>query len=121
MEMDKEFVKGDIILSTLEINEFVDNNPILLLSDQCGDEMNNMNCLSIGMSGNFVRFWHNSEVAKLYDGEKESLRYKTLQIISSYILGEIDCEELFRKIGSIQAESLISMLEDDCFLNIRKK
>ena len=114
-KMNKGFVQGDILLPTLEINKFVDNNPILLLSDQCSEEAGDMNCLSIGMTGNFIRFWHNPEVAKPYDGDKESIRYKTLQAISSYILGEIDREELARKIGSIQAKPLISMLDDYYF------
>ena len=82
------FVKGDIIIPTLG-NEYLMNEPILVLSDMIGDcEIDGMCNLCIGKNGRIVKFWHNPEYAKLYDGNKDSDHYRAIMAIKESLFGK---------------------------------
>ena len=61
------FKKGDIITPSKDSgSNYLNSQPILVLSDMNGSEDDGMCNLMIGMSGRLNRFWFNPKIAEYY-------------------------------------------------------
>ena len=113
MDREYKFKRGDIILSTMAPNDFVAQQPILVLKNMTGDSKVDSFCnLCIGKSCKPILYWQNPDCAKFYDGPEEDIRYQILKNISKFILGELTDIQLETMIGKIYYFPIIKLLNE---------
>ena len=107
--MEMHYLEGDIVSPVNICNEYLEKQPILVLRDMTGNQKIDGFCnLFIGISGGIVLFWNNPEFLKLYDGDTNTVRYKTISSVRDFLLGTISEKELKIRIG----EELVKNLKE---------